>query len=49
MKSFVIRKENSKLQMRCDDIDYDLIVDGDTLILKQGGKIARTYRRAGAE
>ena len=49
MKYFAIRPENNKLHMRCDDIDFDLIVDGDTLTLKQGGKIARTYRRAGAE
>jgi hypothetical protein len=49
MKSFVIRQENSMLHMRCDDIDFDLIVDGNTLTLKQAGKIARTYRRAGAK
>jgi hypothetical protein len=49
MKPFVIRTENDQLHMRCDDIDYDLIVDGNTLILKQGGKITRTYRRAGVE
>ena len=46
---FVIRMENNQLQMRCDDIDYDIMIDGDTLILKIGGKIARTYRRAGVE
>ena len=49
MMPFVIRTENNQLHMRCDDIDYDIIVDGDTLILKIGGKIARTYRRAGIE
>jgi hypothetical protein len=49
MKSFAIRQENSNLHMRCDDIDFDLIVDGNTLTLKQAGKIARTYRRAGAK
>jgi len=37
------------LHMLCADIDYELIVDGNTLIFKQGGKIARTYRRAGAK
>jgi hypothetical protein len=49
MQSFVISKENSQLHMRCDDIDFDLIVDRDTLTLKQGGKLTRTYRRAGTE
>jgi hypothetical protein len=49
MQFFAIRSENSKLHMRSEDIDFDLIVDGDTLTLKQGGKIARTYRRAGVE
>ncbi|UCF00662.1 MAG: hypothetical protein JSV14_09585 [Deltaproteobacteria bacterium] len=49
MKSFAIRTENNQLHMRSDDIDFDLIVDGDTLTLKQGGKITRTYRRAGAK
>ena len=49
MKSFAIRTDNSKLHMRCDDIDFDLIVDGDTLTLKQGGKLTRTYRRAGVK
>ena len=49
MMPFVIRTENNQLHMRCDDIDYDIIVDGNTLILKIGGKIARTYRRAGIE
>jgi hypothetical protein len=48
MKYFVIRTDNSKLHMRCDDIDFDLIVNGDTLTLKQAGKVTRTYRRAGA-
>ena len=49
MMPFVIRTENNQLHMRCDDIDYDIIIDGNTLILKIGGKIARTYRRAGTE
>jgi len=49
MMPFVIRTENNQLHMRCDDIDYDIIVDGNTLILKIGGKIVRTYRRAGIE
>ena len=48
MKYFVIRTDNSKLHMRCDDIDFVLIVNGDTLTLKQAGKVTRTYRRAGA-
>ena len=47
--SFTISTENNQLHMRCDDIDYDIIVDGNTLILKIGGKIVRTYRRAGIE
>jgi hypothetical protein len=49
MQPFVIRIEKNQLNMRCDEIDYDLIVDGNTLILKIGGKIARTYRRAGTK
>ena len=49
MQPFVIHMENNQLNMRCDEIDYDIIVDGNTLILKIGGKIARTYRRAGIE
>jgi hypothetical protein len=49
MMPFVISTENNQLHMRCDDVDYDIIVDGNTLILKIGGKIARTYRRAGIE
>ncbi len=49
MKSFTISNDNSKLNMRCDDIDFDLIVDGNTLILKQGGKVARIYRRSGVK
>ena len=49
MMPFVIRTENNQLHMRCDDIDYDIIIDGNTLILKIGGKIVRTYRRAGIE
>ena len=48
-KSFTISTENNQLHMLCADIDYELIVDGGTLIFKQGGKIARTYRRAGAK
>ena len=47
--SFTISTENNQLHMLCADIDYELIVDGNTLIFKQGGKIARTYRRAGAK
>jgi len=49
MKSFGITLENNKLHMRCKDGGYELIVDANTLILKQGGKIARTYRLAGAK
>jgi hypothetical protein len=49
IKYFAIRTENSKLHMRSDDIDLDLIVDGDTLTLKRGGKITRVYRRAGVK
>ena len=49
MQPFEIRTDNNQLHMRCDNIDYDIIVDGNTLILKIGGKISRTYRRAGAE
>lgn len=48
-KYFAIRTDKSKLYMRCDDIDFDLIVEGDTLTLKQGGKVTRTYRRAGVK
>ena len=47
--SFTISTENNQLHMLCADIDYELIVDGNTLIFKQGGKVARTYRRAGAK
>jgi hypothetical protein len=49
IKYFAIRTENSKLHMRNDDIDFDLIVDGDTLTLKRGGKITRVYRRVGVK
>ncbi len=49
IKYFAIRTENSKLHMRSDDIDLDLIVDGDTLTLKRDGKITRVYRRAGVK
>jgi hypothetical protein len=49
MKSFGISAENNQLHLRCADIGYHLIVEGDTLIFKRKGEIARTYRRAGAE
>jgi hypothetical protein len=49
MKPFTISTENNQLHMLSADIGFELIVDGDTLTLKQGGKIARTYRRAGAK
>ncbi len=49
MESFVIDTENNQLHMLCADIGYELIVDGNTLIIKRKGKIAITYRRAGSK
>lgn len=47
-KSFVISKQNNKVEMRADD-GTELIVDGDTLIYGSKGKITRIWRRAAAE
>jgi hypothetical protein len=49
MKSFVISTENNQLHLRCADIGYHMIIEGDTLTFKRKGKIARIYRRAGAK
>jgi hypothetical protein len=49
MKYFGISMENNQLHLRCADIGYHLIVEGDTLIFKRKGEIARIYRRAGAK
>jgi hypothetical protein len=49
IKSFEINMENNQLHLRCADIGYHLIVEGDTLIFKRKGEIARIYRRAGAK
>jgi len=49
MKSFGIDMENNQLHMRTADGSLELIVDGSSLIYKQGGEIARIYRRAGGE
>ena len=47
MKPFGIEIENHQLHMRPTDGGPEIIVDGNTLIIKKDGKIARTYRRAG--
>jgi hypothetical protein len=49
MKSFGLDMENNQLHMRTADGSLELIVDGNSLIYKQSGEIARIYRRAGAE
>ncbi len=49
MKSFEIGKENNLLHMRPADGGPEIVVDGNTLHIKQDGKIARTYRRAGVK
>jgi hypothetical protein len=49
MKSFGIGKVNNQLHMGPSDDNYEIIVDGNTLIYKKDGKILRTYRRAGIE
>jgi hypothetical protein len=49
MKSFEIGKENNQIHMWCADSGLEIIVDGNTLHIKKGGKIARTYRRAGVK
>ena len=49
MKSFLISTENNQLHLRCADIGYHLIFEGDTLIFKRKGEIARIYRRAGTK
>jgi hypothetical protein len=49
MKSFEISTEKKQLHMRPADGDSEMVVDGNTLHIKQGGKIARTYRRAGVK
>ena len=49
MKSFGISLENNQLHMRPADGGPEIIVDGNTLHIKQGDKIARTYRRAGVK
>ena len=49
MKSFDIEKEKNLLHMRPVDGGPEIVVDGNTLHIKQDGKIARTYRRAGVK
>ena len=49
MKSFGLDMENNQLHMRTADGGLEIIVDGNSLIYKQGGEIARIYRRAGAK
>jgi len=49
MKPFEISRENNQLHMRCPDGGLEIIVDGNTLHIKRGGKIVRTYRRAGVK
>jgi len=49
MKSFGVSRKNNQLVMRCADDGSEIIVEGDTLILKHNGKITRTYRRAGGK
>ena len=49
MKPFGIETENNQLHMRPAEGGTEIIVDGNTLIIKKGGKISRTYRRAGTE
>lgn len=49
MKSFALDMENNQLHMRTADGGLELIVEGNSLIYKQGGEIARIYRRAGVK
>lgn len=49
MKPFRISMENNQLRMGPSDDNREFIVDGNTLIYKEGGKIARIYRRAGTK
>ena len=49
MKSFGIGKVNNQLHMGPSNDNYEIIVDGNTLIYKKDGKILRTYRRAGVK
>lgn len=49
MKPFGIKMENNQLHMRPAEGGSEMIVDGNTLIIKKDGKIARTYRRAGVK
>jgi len=49
MKSFGLEMENNQLRMRTADGSLELIVEGNSLIYKQGGEISRIYRRSGVK